>query len=865
MAGIQSLTILLMVSLVVFTGVIIGSLSITTGNKATKDAEDTGDRGIAECFDSGRTDVVSMTNVVLDSTLKDISNRCSTLVNSQVRLLTALSKFMRARDPDITLTDEFMRSILVPYMQSVVEAAKDDGVIYIMSVPYGFSNNSATISKKPFDFGASVSVIIVDETKGIVGPDETHSMIWHTQGPMFPIPDMVTHPMVAYTSLDDSGNILQHGECLRRLPNFTAGEKKGNCYIPRLALATVSLTALANVSILNARYTSGTLLPKGEISYVNLQSAGNHLSILAIASFSHPSMPNRYPRQDHRVGMLGTGQNAQIFTDVLRSVDLPSDSHMYILEADVNTGKVEGTIIAASYGPTLIETQLFVQGRGYVRNSLPLPVSKHNDSEGRPSVIREHGVYMLSPESIGYEESTKLPVDVPHPWTSSNGTQYWSQVKKITAGSNLVWYITLLVSRDVVMKTIDEATDTIRINIDSDRSKADDDKKQSFTIMLVAVLVSAILLLGVGVMFTKVIISPLLVLQRDMECVAQMKLDNVDGDRPVSSLSEVRAMELSFRQMIKNLIEYRNYMPQSVLIDADETGVEDASEDGETRPSAESKKSSGASTSMASSKAGVAAQNQMLTDTTLKKKNISVVTFNVIEFHKLIHGKSDGKVHELHQQVLTTITTKVASLKGVCDTFSGDQVLATFNAVRPASGYALASAQAGKGAAQELKEVVQLSFACGSGDGKVGNMGIKGMKKFSILSTSVPFVVELEKLNRKYGLSGLIDHYQNGPVSVGTTLTKVFSITCPKRDAKPITAFEIVGLREVAEEEWMYQLENAAESNKSPWNETFEAIMTGDWDAAGKSFENCDKQHPLYSLMKEGVTTSKKDPLCYSM
>eukprot|EP01060_Flectonema_neradi_P002272 TRINITY_DN1137_c0_g1_i14.p1 TRINITY_DN1137_c0_g1~~TRINITY_DN1137_c0_g1_i14.p1 ORF type:complete len:877 (+),score=158.67 TRINITY_DN1137_c0_g1_i14:52-2631(+) len=859
MAGIQSLTILLMVSLVVFTGVIIGSLSITTGNKATKDAEDTGDRGIAECFDSGRTDVVSMTNVVLDSTLKDVSNRCFNLVNSQFKIVRTLRMFLLTKDPDVNLQGQFIEDILNPYMYSLVMES-GNGIKFLTFSPYGWSNNSDTLKVNDKSFGSSVSQYLADSSNAIVSPGMKHVMMWRTDGPIIDVPWIKGSPMVKMGSLNSQAQYIWEGPC-RLYPNLTAGQIKGRCMIPKKHLLRVALGPFHDILLQNANTTDGYLVPKNTVHLSNIESSGSHLVIKSGLSYDHPSMPNKYPRQDHRVGLISSAQNAAIFTEVLTEADLPDDSHLYIVERHWQTGE-EGVIIATSYGNPWIKVPTIVNNQTAYR-AFPIHVSQHNDSEGRPSVIREHGVYMLSPDSIGYEESMKLPVDVPHPWTSSNGTQYWSQVKKITAGSNLVWYITLLVSRDVVMKTIDEATDTIRINIDSDRSKADDDKKQSFTIMLVAVLVSAILLLGVGVMFTKVIISPLLVLQRDMECVAQMKLDNVDGDRPVSSLSEVRAMELSFRQMIKNLIEYRNYMPQSVLIDADES--EEVSAEGTILSESGAKTSrSGISTSQ-SSCSRVAAQNQMLTDTTLKKKNISVVTFNVIEFHKLIHGKSDGKVHELHQQVLTTITTKVASLKGVCDTFSGDQVLATFNAVRPASGYALASAQAGKGAAQELKEVVQLSFACGSGDGKVGNMGIKGMKKFSILSTSVPFVVELEKLNRKYGLSGLIDHYQNGPVSVGTTLTKVFSITCPKRDAKPITAFEIVGLREVAEEEWMYQLENAAESNKSPWNETFEAIMTGDWDAAGKSFENCDKQHPLYSLMKEGITTSKKDPLCYSM
>ncbi len=49
-----------------------------------------------------------------------------------------------------------------------------------------------------------------------------------------------------------------------------------------------------------------------------------------------------------------------------------------------------------------------------------------------------------------------------------------------------------------------------------------------------------------------------------------MRLEKVDDERPPSKLHEVRSMEASFMKMVENLREFRNFMPQSVLVDSED-------------------------------------------------------------------------------------------------------------------------------------------------------------------------------------------------------------------------------------------------------------------------------------------------------
>eukprot|EP01060_Flectonema_neradi_P008114 TRINITY_DN15791_c0_g1_i2.p1 TRINITY_DN15791_c0_g1~~TRINITY_DN15791_c0_g1_i2.p1 ORF type:complete len:499 (+),score=82.18 TRINITY_DN15791_c0_g1_i2:74-1570(+) len=473
MAGIQSLTILLSISLVISTGVIIGTLSITSGNKATDDAQATGDRGIAECFGSSESTVVSLSNVVLDAILEDVRSRFLSLISAQGRTIDAAVLFLKGRTPDEIQTSYFKNEILSPFCLSALTASAKEGITYIAHIPYGWSKNESLAQNDP-EFGSPIAHILANSGSGFIQPGEIHNLMWDTIGPYYPIPDRYSSPYIRYGSSDSRGRLIGDTEC-RAQPNFTAGETKGYCQFPKVLIEAAAGLDEVGGNLLNAN-TTGKLEAADQLHYDNIEGSGNDITLRSFYVYTHPEMPNRYPRQDHRVALILVGQSVKIFSDMLKSLDLPVDTHLYCVERNIKTGEI-GTLVAVNYGTGLNEYTVSFGGTVY-EITKPIHVTEHNTSDGHPSIIREHGAFMVSNSSVGFEETSKLPAFRANSWISSNGTQYWMQVKKITAGSNLVWYVTMLVARDEAMKEIDQAVAAIQLKISSDRSTADDDKKQ---------------------------------------------------------------------------------------------------------------------------------------------------------------------------------------------------------------------------------------------------------------------------------------------------------------------------------------------------------------------------------------------------
>eukprot|EP01061_Rhynchopus_euleeides_P033586 TRINITY_DN5640_c0_g1_i6.p1 TRINITY_DN5640_c0_g1~~TRINITY_DN5640_c0_g1_i6.p1 ORF type:complete len:362 (+),score=133.35 TRINITY_DN5640_c0_g1_i6:49-1086(+) len=328
-----------------------------------------------------------------------------------------------------------------------------------------------------------------------------------------------------------------------------------------------------------------------------------------------------------------------------------------------------------------------------------------------------------------------------------------------------------------------------------------------------------------------------------------MDLEAVDLQGATSRLSEVGDMQQSFRQMVDNLIEYRNYMPQSVLMKPDDT--EDTSETDRVRSGLE--RSDTRTSSVESGVPGSTSMQAQAKSRELRRRTLSVAYLNVKDWHTYCRNKTDAGVVTDHAQLIGVIMQCVQKEKGICDVFSGDRVLATFNAYQPHSSHRLACVSAAYEARKSLEQggSLELSFACASGEGRVGHMGCAGMKKITITAGLVPWVVALERYNREHSFGGLADHYIARELSVSFVLKCVEAISFEKRAPKgSIQVFEVIKEASVVNEEWMYQLERANSSPYAAWNEAFDAVLKGKFIEAADHF---------------GAWTPDSDKMCAKM
>eukprot|EP01060_Flectonema_neradi_P020931 TRINITY_DN2842_c0_g1_i4.p1 TRINITY_DN2842_c0_g1~~TRINITY_DN2842_c0_g1_i4.p1 ORF type:complete len:874 (+),score=145.79 TRINITY_DN2842_c0_g1_i4:61-2622(+) len=844
--GVQSLTLALAVSMIFATGLVLGGISISTGKTSTDDAWATGDRGIAQCMDSGSINVKGITARLLESVLSEFGTQVHDMLSFPLTVTRGISKFLRLFHPDVTSDPTFidtdLRAFLYTYHQSAIAKYPGTGIGVVLwnettnsdTLRYNYDNNGRGA------WGGEV-FFFVDNN---VGTGMVEARASHPYGPMTLEEGVISH----YGTSNSSGRIIQ-GPC-----DYITGT--GSCPLDLWATMQPQRRNNLNKCFLNMKTSDGPLVDVGDPTISEIMSSGPSISIQTCLAISHPAQINRYPRQNFRTGWVTLSVSPQTISEKMRAAILPEGSILYAAERHPSSGKVE-TLGGANVGKPFFQVSQFDEnGNEIWRLGIPYPLVNHTlngEAFGPLSPVARFSRYMNGIGDNHYEYLSQQPSDSILDWTDPDTSiLYWVRVTPVTL-FHLTWYLTFLVPRESVMSVIDEASEAIRETIRKDKKSADDKSKKSHLIMYVVTSVCVLLLLLISYLFTTIIISPLIMLGDDMAAVAVMETEAVDLTGPLSGLVEVREMQSSFRVMVKNLIEFKSYMPQSVLIkSSDEETEEGPKSSGRSKASGTgSMRSSNNSRSLRSQ-----ARYAQCSDFGLKRKNVSVIMFNCVGWHN-DQPDSTEAIMSKHSSLIENLTTSVAQNKGICDAFSGDRMMAYFNANKNNAGHRLSVVKSGLGAYELSK--LKISFAATTGDCMVGNIGVTGMKKYSILSPIVPFAACLEKLSSIKGCKGLIDSRCADACRSSIDCRATALVTFSKvSKGKQQLVFEPLTLTE-EDGEWMHDLE--ASGKHKDWNEYVHCIVAGDFNEAKKHVASLDKYTgcKTYTLWK-GACSANEQP-----
>ena len=630
--------------------------------------------------------------------------------------------------------------------------------------------------------------------------------------------------------------------------NYSKGEFQGNCFYPMKMIENADVAHLRGKQMRYLQADDPPLYPADELVYAPMATRWEYTSWELTYTYTHPEMYTMYPKQGKRVGMAAATVTSFGVVEAVKNQVLPTGTSLYIVEKNTETQSV-GTVVAYNRGRHVTLVYTYFPPPVGIWNDIAtaINITNHSMEDATlhiPSVIAEHGRFVFT-HPQNYRDLVEKTEDSFVKWSDSNSSEYWTMTSEIKHKRTILWYANLLVPRESVMETIDASTNAIRAKVAADLSSADAQKEDAVIVMVVVTSVAISALLAIAVVFTRYITSPLLKLGGEMASVAVMDLEAVDTGRAVSQLSEVGMMQRSFVTMVANLVEYRNYMPQSVLVnDSDHEEVSDTESTGDTK--SQSASHSKISHSMApSSTEGVQNQKALLRVEGLKKKKVSLAHMNVVSWHDFCKNRKDSEILAAHGGVIEAILVAVQHNKGVCDTFAGDKMLATFNAFVPSPTHRVACVKAAHEAATALGDVHRISYGCTSGEARVGNMGCNGMKKVSILGQCMSWVVVLERWNKKEKLTGVIDRAVSCEVEGQVVLRCAGAVLFEKLSEKAQVVYAVKGLCSVANEEWMYQLESAANNPHALWNEVFEHIIKQDFEQA--------------STLLDGVAADKRD------
>eukprot|EP01061_Rhynchopus_euleeides_P026357 TRINITY_DN43107_c0_g1_i1.p1 TRINITY_DN43107_c0_g1~~TRINITY_DN43107_c0_g1_i1.p1 ORF type:complete len:354 (+),score=95.13 TRINITY_DN43107_c0_g1_i1:65-1063(+) len=301
--------------------------------------------------------------------------------------------------------------------------------------------------------------------------------------------------------------------------------------------------------------------------------------------------------------------------------------------------------------------------------------------------------------------------------------------------------------------------------------------------------------------------------------------------------------------MVRNLIEYKQYLPQSVLQDShsDDGLASDAN-----TPSSQSC-ASRTSKSCRSAKQEVLYKLQSY-------RQVSLVLMNVKGFLQIAKAQCSSELNALHASYLESAVFLVRSTRGMIDEFVGDKVHASFNSLMSCAGHRAAAAQCLSDlSTTTFNNNLEVNGAAVSMKALCGNFGCTGLKKYTVLGVGGARVWTYERWGRAWGVQALIDDRMEQETSVNFSLRRVAKVrVTPKRDE---FLYEVLGCRAAEEGEWMYQMESSVGGPVPACNDAVDLLYKGQFAQAQarlKNFTGADGHHvaPLKKWIEDCVETN---------
>eukprot|EP01061_Rhynchopus_euleeides_P045273 TRINITY_DN8060_c2_g1_i2.p1 TRINITY_DN8060_c2_g1~~TRINITY_DN8060_c2_g1_i2.p1 ORF type:complete len:870 (+),score=346.17 TRINITY_DN8060_c2_g1_i2:286-2895(+) len=860
--GIQSLTVLMSVLTIVFTGALIGSISVTTSNDVLKKTRDEGDQYVQTCLSSGQSDVRNMSALYLNSVLERVEASVSEWLEGPERAIKTMVRYANARHPNESTSpkfiDESVRSMLFAEYASIA----DRGVNNLMfeTLWWSKAHPHDTMADRGLDFtandtlgwGGMITYFLVYTTGDTICSDTRNNDTMAFSNGGF-IHSAAADPLGRLTPTDDPCDLT------------LASGKHGWCKTNRRQFEQQGVIKMRNEAILNVRDAADDdfLIPADQMYFYPAMAAYTTMWFILSHPYTHPDMLNLYPRQGNRVGHVSSIIAGETLVTLLQQQDLPSGSITYIVEKDLRKGGEVGKLLAYCKDGVEMGVYEYYFNAAYGMNmSKLLNVTDHKlPGTTDPSPIAEHAKTIFA--NGGYQET---PVGNIVEWMDAEDTEFWTVVLHYRR-INLNWYISLLVPRASVVGSIDNSTELIRKESNQARLDADERVKQLYIIMISVTVSVVTVLLIVSVVSTRFLVAPLHTLAGDMAQVAVMNLEGVNSEKgEASRLSEVAAMQQSFKMMFKNLMEFRNYMPQSVLLvketESDDTNLDVCPVPPPSRRSNRSRGSSRSNDSAMQHYRRGRVSSAFVSDDGLKRRVVSVAYFNVKQWHAILREKSEHEFLLIHSRFVDEANTFAKLHKGVCEVFMGDRMLATFNTYSAVTDHRISCIQTAVGLSKRIEDghSLGLSYACASGEVVVGHMGCKGMKKVTITASLMPWVVALERYNRLTGNKGTADSFVARDATGHFILRVSDAVMFPKRSEFPIKVFDVLGKAKLEAEEWMYQLEKA--NPLEDHNNVFTAIMKEDYCEAERLLEGiAPTMDDMYSRLKRYIAEQNYRPV----
>lgn len=245
-------------------------------------------------------------------------------------------------------------------------------------------------------------------------------------------------------------------------------------------------------------------------------------------------------------------------------------------------------------------------------------------------------------------------------------------------------------------------------------------------------------------------------------------------------------------------------------------------------------------------------------------RDMSVLFADIRNFTTISEGLSARELVEMLNTFFTPMTQIIFNHRGTIDKYVGDMIMAFWGAPlkdKYHARHALLSALEMQRQINKMRETVhitrwpeiKLGIGINSGTMSVGDMGSQFRRNYTVLGDNVNLASRIEGLTKHYGVEILVSESttHDQPRFVFRMIDRVRV----KGKTRAITIYELIGLREMLNEEMKEEL--------TLYQHALNAYYAREWNKAEEGFKSLHEQHThkkIYRIYLERLTEFKINP-----
>jgi len=352
-----------------------------------------------------------------------------------------------------------------------------------------------------------------------------------------------------------------------------------------------------------------------------------------------------------------------------------------------------------------------------------------------------------------------------------------------------------------------------------------DYERQYLLVLLVICISSSLAVALVGVLFSRRISKPLMLLEADMSRIRNLELDNSPVIR--SRIVEVIKMKTALENMKSGLRSFRKYVPAELV--------------------------------------GELIKLQKEADLNTEKRELSIFFSDITDFASISEKLSPEQLSQNMSLYFETMSCALMQNKATVDKYIGDAIMAFWGAPAPLQNHALLACRAALQCQERLKMIAADFIKAGmppfitrigisTGEAIVGNMGYRDRLNYTAIGDNVNLASRLENLNKHYGTSILISEATYLGIK-DDFIVRPIDFVAVKGKSEGVKIYELLCGRDDAGKDVLDFV--------SLCEEAFRFYLRKDWAAASSRFASALKLRPddkASQILLERCISYEKSP-----